>query len=215
MNLKELKAKVEVADANVPMPRRSELVGGGADIVVKEVVEDGVEISVYQNGYVVYVEENHCTVFRLHECEGYDYEFQKNEKSKFSSDFFETENWYVLPLMVGMKRIELNRQTILRNHKVFSYDGKGELKLKDCKAKDVLERVIEKETLEEINELLSERQLYAVTAYYCHGISQAQISRNLGITQQAASKLIKHGIIAIREMLNVDVETFCRRRNKK
>ena len=48
--------------------------------------------------------------------------------------------------------------------------------------------MILEETLKEIREILNERQLYAITAYYCDGISQFEISKNLGVSQQAAQK---------------------------
>ena len=52
MTLKDLKKRVPVADEKKVILRKKELLNTGAEIVVKEIIEDGVEISVYDNGYV-------------------------------------------------------------------------------------------------------------------------------------------------------------------
>lgn len=75
--------------------------------------------------------------------------------------------------------------------------------------------MILEETMNEIRNILNDKQLYAVTAYYCDGISQFEISRNLGISQQAASKLIKRTIQVLRDAMAVDAQQMIRKRNKK
>ena len=62
---------------------------------------------------------------------------------------------------------------------------------------------------------LNERQMYAVTAYYCEGISQAEIAENLEISQQAASGLIQRALVVIRNYLNINPSDVKRKRNKK
>lgn len=217
MTLKELKARVQVADVRVAVPKKAELLEMGADIVVKELIETDVEISVFSNGYVLYVEGKHSTVFRLHDYEDYDYEFLEGKTELVQSTFFENENWYMLPLMIGMKRVETNRRRLLTNHKVLSFNVENDdyMNLKDVSSPDVLEIMIMDETMDEIRRALDERQLYALTAYYCDGISQFEISRILGISQQAASKLIKRGIQILRNVMEVDATQMIRKRNKK
>lgn len=217
MTLRELKARVKVADVRVSVPKRAELLEMKADVVVKELIETGVEITVFENGYVLYVEGIHSTVFRLHDCEGYDYDFLEGPSESVQAEFFENENWYILPLMIGMKRVETNRKRLLTNHKVLSFNVEGDdyMKLQGVSVPDVLELMILDETLEEIRRILNERQLYAVTAYYCDGISQFEISKKLGISQQATSKLIKAAILAVRDVMGLDVKVNFRKRNKK
>lgn len=217
MTLKELKARVQEADERVAIPKKAELLEIGCEVVAKEIIESGVEISVFANGYVLYVEGKHSTVFRLHECEGYDYDFLSGASESVQSPFFENENWYILPLMIGMKRVETNRMRLLSNHKVLSFNVENDdyMKLKDNSLPDVLDVMILEETLGEIRAILNERQLYAITAYYCDGISQAEISRMLGISQQAASKLIKCAIQAVRDAMGLDATEYIRKRNNK
>ncbi|MGI6019324.1 MAG: sigma-70 family RNA polymerase sigma factor, partial [Marvinbryantia sp.] len=59
MTLKELKKRVPVADKNGSVLGKTELLNSGAKIVVKEMVDTGVEISVFDNGYVLFEEDKH------------------------------------------------------------------------------------------------------------------------------------------------------------
>ena len=114
-----------------------------------------------------------------------------------------------------MERLEKNQDRLIASHKVYSSDAVGLEEFFVSKESDVLDHVIENETMEEIRTVLTERQLYAVTAYYCEGISQLEISKRLGITQQAASKLIKKSIQEVREVMSVKETVITRKRNKK
>ena len=196
---------------------KKELLNTGAEIVVKEIIEDGVEISVYDNGYVLYEEGRHRTVFRLHECKDYDYSAVDGRTDAFGADFFENENWYILPLMVGMDRVEDSRRRILSNHKVISIDIEENdfFSIKARCVPDMTEKVLWNEMMSEISDLLNERQRYAVIAYYCEGASQAEIARNLEISQQAASGLIQRALVIIRNYMQVNPSDVKRKRNKK
>ena len=94
MTLKELKKRVPVADKNGSVLGKTELLNSGAKIVVKEMVDTGVEISVFDNGYVLFEEDKHKTIFRLHSCKGYDYGLLDEKENIFGEEFFENENWY-------------------------------------------------------------------------------------------------------------------------
>lgn len=215
MTLKELKAVVKVADERKPAPKHKELLEMGVNVVVKEVISDGVEITVFENGYVLFTDGKRKTVFKLHECEGVDYESVKDKSVIFQSTFFENENWYVLLLLVGMERLEKNLEKQLADHKVYSSDSIGLADFYVTNEPDALHKIIEQETIEEIRTVLTAKQMYAITAYYCEGISQIEISKNLGITQQAASKLIKRSIQEIREVMHIEETVIKRTRNKK
>ena len=204
MTLKDLKKRVPVADEKKVILRKKELLNTGAEIVVKEIIEDGVEISVYDNGYVLYEEGRHRTVFRLHECKDYDYSAVDGRKDAFGADFFENENWYILPLMVGMDRVEDSRRRILSNHKVISIDIEENdfFSIKARCVPDMTEKVLWNEMMREISD-------------YCEGASQAEIAKNLEISQQAASGLIQRALVIIRNYMQVNPSDVKRKRNKK
>lgn len=79
LTLKELKKRVPVAENRGLVMGSVELLHSGAEIVVKETVDNGVAISVFDNGYVLYEEDKHRTVFRLHDCSGYEYKHSETE----------------------------------------------------------------------------------------------------------------------------------------
>ena len=217
LTLKELKKRVPVAENRGLVMGSVELLHSGAEIVVKETVDNGVAISVFDNGYVLYEEDKHRTVFRLHDCSGYEYKHSETEVETFGEAFFENENWYVLPLMVGMDRVEASRKRILSNHNVISIDAENHdfFSHKALSMPEMTDEILWHEMLREFAELLNERQMYAVTAYYCEGISQAEIAENLEISQQAASGLIQRALVVIRNNLNINPSDVKRKRNKK
>lgn len=89
------------------------------------------------------------------------------------------------------------------------------LSIRSLAVPDMTEELLWKETMEEIAGMLNERQLYAVTAYYCEGISQAEIAKNLQISQQAASGLIQRALLVIRTHMQISPSDVKRNRNKK
>ena len=217
MTLKELKKRVPVADKNGSVLGKTELLNSGAKIVVKEMVDTGVEISVFDNGYVLFEEDKHKTIFCLHSCKGYDYGLLDEKENIFGEEFFENENWYILPLMIGMDRVEASRKRILSNHNVISIDAENHdfFSHKALSMPEMTDEILWHEMLREFAELQNERQMYAVTAYYCEGISQAEIAENLEISQQAASGLIQRALVVIRNYLNINPSDVKRKRNKK
>ena len=171
----------------------------------------------FDNGYVLFEEDKHKTIFRLHSCKGYDYGLLDEKENTFGEEFFENENWYILPLMIGMDRVEASRKRILSNHNVISIDAENHdfFSHKALSMPEMTDEVLWHEMLREFAELLNERQMYAVTAYYCEGISQAEIAENLEISQQAASGLIQRALVVIRNYLNINPSDVKRKRNKK
>ena len=148
----------------------------------------------------------------LREC----YTFLEKENI-FGEEFFENENWYILPLMIGMDRVEASRKRILSNHNVISIDAENHdfFSHKALSMPEMTDEILWHEMLREFAELQNERQMYAVTAYYCEGISQAEIAENLEISQQAASGLIQRALVVIRNYLNINPSDVKRKRNKK
>ena len=215
--LKELKKRVPVAENCGLVMGSVELLHSGAEIVVKETVDNGVAISVFDNGYVLYEEDKHRTVFRLHDCSGYEYKHSETEIETFGEAFFENENWYVLPLMVGMDRVEASRCAILANHGVLSTDvvEYDFLNNKNICVPDFIDKILWEEMVREFAEFLNERQMYAVISYYYLGVSQEEIAKELNVSQQAASGLIRRTLAMIRKYMNVNPDDVKRNRNKK
>ena len=69
------------------------------EIVVKEKIYKDTEVSVYENGLVLYQSGARYSVFPLADCGDYIYEF--NRSKPISAEFFENENWYMRLILEG------------------------------------------------------------------------------------------------------------------
>ena len=217
LTLRELKMIVPTAKTNEDIHRKNTLIKTGAKVVVSETIDNDVKISVYDNGYVLYEEGKHKTIFRLHECKSYEYYSKNGTIERVEKEIFENQKWDLLLLMIGMERVETNRSRLMSKHKVLSFDtGENDyLSIQNIAESDMLEKLIIKETIGEIKNILSERQMYAITAYYCGGLSQERIAADLSISQQGVSILTKRALEKIRDYMQISSCDITRKRNKK
>ena len=216
MTLAELKAKVQSADENIALPKKTELLK--LEIVVQKSIGEDVKIKVFKNGYVLFSENRHVTVFRLHSCNGYEYKFLDNKAVYVDESFFDECEWYYLPLMIGMYRVDENRKRILSNHKVDSYNVKSndDMKLQDVSTPSILDLMILNETLEEIRSCLNDdRKWFVIKSYFYDALTQSDIANSLGVRQQYISKVIKQARKIIKSEIGVEKAVYKRIRNKK
>lgn len=203
LTLKELRNMLEEAKIEERVPSMRGLMESGVPIVVKEVLSEQVEISVYQNGLVLYQVGNRATVFPLHPCGDYIYDSATSHIENIQADFFDNENWYIRLLLEGEDRLAKN-QDVRIGKKTVSYSCIAEdwdaLAMEDT----FLEKLIEREDIEEILVLLTENQRYVVTRYYLNDVAQKEIAKELGVTNQAVSDMIRKGICRIRRGYNLD-----------
>ena len=89
LTLKELRSIVEEAKIEERVPSVRALLESGSPIVVKEILSGQTEISVYQNGRVLYRVGNRATVFPLHPCGDYIYDSAMAHIENIKADFFE------------------------------------------------------------------------------------------------------------------------------
>lgn len=216
MTLAELKGKVQCADENVALPKKTELLK--IEIVVQKSIGEEIEIKVFKNGYVLFSENRHFTVFRLHSCNEYEYKFLDNKAVYLDESFFNECEWYCLPLMIGMHRVDENRKKILSNHKVYSFDVKSNdyMKLQDVSTSSILDVMILNETMEEIRSCLNDdRKWFVIKLYFYDGLTQTDIANGLGVRQQYISKVIKQAREIIKREIGVEKAVYKRIRNKK
>lgn len=170
---------------------------------MKEVLSEQTEISVYQNGLVLYQAGNRATVFPLHPCGDYIYDSAMTHIENIGADFFDNENWYIRLLLEGEDRLAKN-QDVRIGKKTISYSCIAEdwdaLAMEDT----LLERLIAREAMEEILVLLTENQRYVVTRHYLNDVAQKEIAKELGVTNQAVSDMIRKGICRIRREYSLD-----------
>ena len=156
------------------------------------------KISVYQSGYVLYQIGKHSTVFLLHSCR--DYLYLADEKTVILPEhFFENREWYLRLVLEGEDRLNRNHEEKERNWNV-SYSAVSEDWLAmENRTESMLEHLTKQETLTEILGSLSARQKYVIQKYYLQEETQEQISKELGISQQAVSLVISQAIRCIRK----------------
>ena len=95
----------------------------------------------------------------MHKCSGYEYENTDGTRKRVKREFFDNENWYVLPLLVASDRMITNQIKIGDYHGIISYS----VVVEDRKylidpSRNCLDDMIEKELIKEMMQTLTERQ---------------------------------------------------------
>ena len=99
ITLRELRGMVTINRITGRMISAKELRESNVDIVCKEAINKGTDITVYKNGYVLYRVGNRCTAFFVPEKGSYSYESVDTTASVLDGGFFENEPLYSkLPL---------------------------------------------------------------------------------------------------------------------
>lgn len=215
LTLKELKAMVPEAEEMDRVPGYRQLQESGHKIVVREIVGEDTEVTVYDNGLVLYRAYDRATVFPLHKCRSYSYQNGRYENLVYNR-VFEEENWYLRLILEGEDRLANNQQIRDALHGVVSYNATSyEWSVLEDSKLDLQKMVINKELLEKIMEKLNKQEKYILLAYYVYGISQEEIAEVLAVTQQSISYQIKVIIGKIRKIQKEDDTAIIRIRNKK
>lgn len=192
MTLKELRKLVNMESYSGSLPKEANLKNMGEEIIAKEVIRKGTEIIVYKNGIVLYRNGKSATVFPIPEKKDYQYD-GVSESSVLDAEFFENENWYYRLLMEGEDRLAENQRRLDSKHSVYSYSLKGEhesVDLEDDKP-GMLDEMIREETMEEIWNLLTEKQKEIMYGVFFEERSKSNIARQRGVSQQAVSKMVE------------------------
>ena len=125
LTLRELRNMVEVAEVEGRVPSVKALLGAKVPIIVKELLSEQAEISVYQNGFVLYRVGKRATVFPLHSCKEYIYDSNIEALTNINERFFDNENWYIRLILEGEDRLVKN-QEVRNGKKTISYSAVAE-----------------------------------------------------------------------------------------
>lgn len=188
---------VDVPAGGEKLPTARQLRKSGVAAVRERMGQD-LEISVFQNGYVLYREGKHSTVFLLHSCRDYHYLSGENV-IHLPEQFFDNREWYLRLILEGEDRLNRNHEEKERSWNV-SYSavseewvGAGNL------LESVMDYLVRQETVEELLQVLTEKQKCIVQKYYLQEKTQEQISKELGISQQAVSAMLVRAVKSMRE----------------
>lgn len=195
--LEELKKITTQTEDRQKPPTAKQLRESGRVIVQKQLGQE-TEISVYQNGYVLYQSEKHSTVFFLHSCQDYSY-ILDGKTVCLPEQYFDKENWYLRLVLEGEDRLRRNFEERERTWTI-SYDALSEngVVMKSL-TESTAEYVARKETIKQLLQNLTKKQRCVVQKYYLQEKTQGQISKELGISQQAVSSMLSQAISNIQK----------------
>ncbi len=197
LTLQELKRIVDVPGFGVKLPTAKQL-RASSSVIAQERLGLDSEISAYQSGYVLYQVEKYFTVFLLHSCRDYLY-LADGKTVILPEQFFENREWYLRLVLEGEDRLNRNHEEKERSWNI-SYSAVSENWMAmENRTESMLEHLTKQETVAEILEILSARQKYVIQKYYLQEETQEQISKDLGISQQAVSAVISQAIRSIRK----------------
>ncbi|RKJ51893.1 sigma-70 family RNA polymerase sigma factor [bacterium 1XD42-54] len=197
LTLRELKHAVENAAFTDRVPTYRALRESGSPIVAKEMVDAQSRIDVYQNGFVAYRVGRHSTVFPLHACCAYVYEFNQKDHFHFEDDFFENKNWYFRVMLEGEDRIAKNEDWC-NERKCISYSAVAEDWSEMAQEDMMLHELICQEEVEKLLSFSTEKQRMVMKKYYMEQMQEDEIAEELGVTQQAVSDMLRKGIRRVR-----------------
>ena len=197
LTLQELKQVVGEPVDRGKLPTAKQLRESGL-VIAKEQLGGEAEISVYRDGCVLYQAGSRSTVFSLHSCGEYFYITVENA-AHFPEHYFDKEKWYLRLVLEGEDRLARNCEEKERSWNI-SYSSVSEdwAAMGDL-AGTVIERLMQRETVEEMLHILTEKQKSIVFGYYLLGKTQAQIAKELGVSRPAVRDSLFHAVNKIRK----------------
>ena len=203
LTLKELKKIVKVADMEKRIPSVRFL--KEHDVVVKEILSADTDISVYDNGYVLYKNGSKTTVFPLHTCGEYAYEDVTGNCKVVNEEFFDNENWYIRLLMEAEDRMEFNQSKIRSNHHTFSYSELSlEMKFMEDPSMNFTDGVMNRTILCGLMQDLTDKQKIVLELFYFQEMRQKDIADYLGIKQQSVMAILNRALNMMRKKAGND-----------
>lgn len=197
LTLQELKRITDMPGNQGKLPTARQLRESSV-VIAREQLGDGTEISVFQDGCALYQAGSHSTVFPLHSCGDYFY-ISDGKAVHLPEQFFDKEKWYLRLILEGEDRLNRNCEERERSWNI-SYSAISEewVAMKDL-AEPAIEHLMKQELVEEMLQMLTEKQKTVVCRYYLQEKTQIQIAEELGVSRPAVRDLLVHAVGKIRK----------------
>ena len=197
LTLQELKQITDIPGNQGKLPTARQLRESGV-VITKERFGGEAEISVYQDGCVLYQTGKYSTVFHLHSCGDYFY-ISDGNTVHLPEQFFDREKWHLRLVLEGEDRLGRNCEERERSRNV-SYNAVSEdwAAMADL-SEPAIEQLARQETVEEIMQMLTEKQKTVVCGYYLQEKTQGQIAEELGTSRHAVRDSLIHAVSKIRK----------------
>ena len=197
LTLQELKQITDIPGNQGKLPTARQLRESGV-IIAKERFGGETEISVYQDGFVIYQTGKYSTVFPLHSCGDYFY-ISDGNTIHLPEQFFDREKWHLRLVLEGEDRLNRNCEERERCRNVSYSAVSEEWAVMEDLAEPAIEQLARLETVEEIMQMLTEKQKTVVCGYYLQEKTQGQIAEELGISRHAVRDSLIHAVSKIRK----------------
>lgn len=176
--------------------------------VMRDVMDEETSATIYNNGYVVFWQGSHATVFPLHDCKDYVYH-TVSENTNIPFSVFADQPWQVRVYMEGKDRLvhNLNNRKEGRALSIEADHGdEWRRELSDRGEGDPLRLMIDAENCREEIEIvhngwskLTERQREIMTLCVIEGKTRAEAALALGMSSQAVTDAVRHSLRQLRK----------------
>ncbi len=211
MTLQEVLNQIPQAAWRKRVPSVVKLVSEGVPVLTSS-MDDETKAIIYSNGYVVYQNGSHATVFPLHDCKDYIY-YTIEEKNAIPYEEFADQPWQVRVFMEGRDRL-VHNQNNRKEGRTVSYDAYDSdalwEELSDRGSGDPLRRLVEldekKEEMEALYRNLSKltsRQKQVLIMCVVEGKTRVEVARELGTTHQAVTDSLKKSLRRLRKLYGI------------
>lgn len=167
-------------------------------------------MTVYPSGFVTYQSVTGSTVVNLAECGSYTYTFHDGkdglpEKHTISVEVLEQMEWSVVVALRGEEQAaenNMNRKGDRTGNRKYAYeDGTDPWEqLENQTEEDVLERIVQQDSIAELLDCLTDRQRQIVELYFFEQLTQQQIADALGIRQQSVTDALRAALKRMRKL---------------
>lgn len=167
-------------------------------------------MTVYPSGFVTYKSVTGSTVVNLAECGSYTYTFHNGkdglpEKQTVPAEVLEQMEWSVVVALRGEERAaenNSNRKGDRAGNRQYAYEDGTDLweRLPNQIEEDVLERIIQQDSIAELLDCLTDRQRRIVKLYFFEQLTQQQIADALDIRQQSVTDALRAALKRMRKL---------------
>ncbi len=194
--------KVNKKDKSVSyqVPSAKALREAGIPILMKEEITEDTRVTVFANGYVEYRQASHRTIYTVNDCIGdYTDSSEVSIAGVIPAESFLLEKWYFRLILEGEQKISHNTQAAEKKRQI-SYDvDYAEEGIMLDPTLQTIEKLCNKEAMEEYLSCLTERQREIVYRHFVLEQTKTEISKALVISQAAVTDALKHALERIRK----------------
>ena len=217
MTLRELMKKVDDVSCVERVPSVIKIVESGSPVVSSIKMGDEIEVTAFQNGFVIYQNGIRATVFPLHKCMDYVEKDVTEKEHVLPFEAFADQPWQIRAFMEGEKRLVHNMNARRSYANELSYDAyiEGWNMLSDDGEADPLRKIIEEEIRKEENDKLhsilatfTEKQRFILFQCIVNGRMQIDVANEMGTTRMNVTISLKKSLDKLREIYGVGDQKF-------